>query len=138
MNVMVVEGERHNKTKLVQMIRASELYSETSPLGKSFGMSSLPVNPTVCELDAFFHGVQSVLMAPHKNASIDQTVTVHAPWSSDGLAFPSNLARTAPVSHSKALIPRRRPVSTTVSIRSTNRLPDADCVPNDSFRQITA
>ena len=32
----------------------------------------------------------------------------------------------------------RRQVSMTVSMRSTKRLPAADCVPNDSFRQITA
>lgn len=32
----------------------------------------------------------------------------------------------------------RRHVSMAVSSRSTKRLPEADCVPNDSFRQITA
>ena len=54
-----------------------------------------------------------------------------------GPASPPNRARTASASHAKAFRPRRQ-VSMTVSIRSTNRLPDADWVPKESFRQMTA
>ena len=66
------------------------------------------------------------------------TVTVHAPVISEGAGFPARWASTVFVSQAKVLRDWRRQVSTTVSRRSTNRLPPADCVPNDSLRQMTA
>lgn len=57
---------------------------------------------------------------------------------SGGVVSRRKWARTASVSHAKTLRPARRQVSITVSVRSTNRLPDADCVPKESFRQMTA
>jgi hypothetical protein len=62
----------------------------------------------------------------------------HAAASGGGAASRRKWARTVSVGQAKALRPPRRQVSMTVSSRSTNRLPDADCVPNDSFRQMTA
>ena len=65
-------------------------------------------------------------------------VTVHTVASRDGAVSLRSLACTAWVSQSNTLRSCRRQVSITVNSRSTNRLPAADCVPNDSFRQITA
>ena len=67
-----------------------------------------------------------------------EAVTVHTVASRDGAVSLRSLACTAWVSQSNTLRSCRRQVSITVNSRSTNRLPAADCVPNDSFRQITA
>ena len=65
-------------------------------------------------------------------------VIVHTVASRDGAISLRRLACTASVSQAKTFRSWRRQVSMTVNMRSTNRLPEADCVPNDSFRQITA
>ena len=71
-------------------------------------------------------------------AGYEDVVTVHTVASRDGAVSLRSLACTAWVSQSNTLRSCRRQVSITVNSRSTNRLPAADCVPNDSFRQITA
>lgn len=65
-------------------------------------------------------------------------VKVHTPDKREGAVLPAKRASTASTIQASAFRFCRRQVSTTVSIRSTNRLPSGDCVPNDSFRQITA
>ena len=63
---------------------------------------------------------------------------VHTPVSSDGGFWLAKWASTAAVTKAKRLRSCWRQVSITLSMVSTNRLPAALCVPNDSFRQITA
>lgn len=70
--------------------------------------------------------------------TITPSVTVHASGSSDGCGWPSKWAVTADVRKVRTSRCCWRQVVTTLSSVSTNRLPDALCVPNDSFRQITA
>ena len=70
----------------------------------------------------------------NKKLELGEFVTVHAPVISEGAGFPARWASTVFVSQAKVLRDWRRQVSTTVSRRSTNRLPPADCVPNDSLR----
>ena len=65
-------------------------------------------------------------------------IKVHTPDKRDGAVLPAKRASTASTSQDNTLRFCRRQVSTTVSNRSTNLLPADDCVPNDSFRQITA
>jgi hypothetical protein len=65
-------------------------------------------------------------------------VTVHTPASSEGADWPAKWASMAVVRYRKLLRDCLWQVSTTVRIVSTKRLPFALCVPNDSFRQITA
>jgi hypothetical protein len=67
-----------------------------------------------------------------------EAVKVHTPNKRDAAVLPAKRASTASTNQENTLRFCRRQVSTTVSRRSTNRLPSADCVPNDSFRQITA
>ncbi len=65
-------------------------------------------------------------------------VKVHTPDKRDGAVLPAKRASTACTIQASTFRFCLRHVSTTVSSRSTNRLPSADCVPNDNFRQITA
>jgi hypothetical protein len=65
-------------------------------------------------------------------------VKVHTPNKRDGAVWSAKRASTASTIQESTFRCCRRQVSTTVSSRSTNRLPSADCVPNDNFRQITA
>ena len=65
-------------------------------------------------------------------------VIVHAPASNDGAGWREMWASTAFDSQAKVFRDWRRQVSTTVRSRSTNRLPVADRVPKESFRQMTA
>ncbi len=52
--------------------------------------------------------------------------------------MPAKRASTASTIQESAFRCYRRQVSITGSSRSTKRLPSGDCVPKDSFRQITA
>jgi len=67
-----------------------------------------------------------------------RTVKVYTPDKREGAVLPVKRASTASTIQESTFRFCRRQVSTTVSSRSTNRLPSADCVPNDNFRQITA
>src|SRR6516225_456040 len=65
-------------------------------------------------------------------------VEVHTSDKRDGAVLSAKRASTDSTSQETTFRCCRRQVSTTVSNRSTNRLPAEDCVPNDNFRQITA
>ena len=65
-------------------------------------------------------------------------VPVHGSASSDDCFVPAELAISESVRNSRTERFCCRQLSTTVSIRSTNRLPASLCVPNYRFRQITA
>ena len=83
-------------------------------------------------------GVISPLLANIALHGLEDLVKVHTPDKRDGAVLPMNRASTASTSQANTFRFCRRQVSTTVSKRSTYRLPAADCVPNDNFRQITA
>lgn len=65
-------------------------------------------------------------------------VTVHTLERSEGAGWRAKWAWMAAVRSSKLLRDCRWQVSTTVRMVSTKRLPPVLCVPNDSFRQMTA
>jgi hypothetical protein len=67
-----------------------------------------------------------------------EVVTVHTPRSSDGALRCAKWRSIACVTNGSTARSCWRQVSITLSRRSTNRLPPALFVPNDSFRQITA